>query len=156
MCKGQVRYYWPRRWFTSDPSNLPAFRMTLPASQGQPAFVYIIIPVHYTRGVTDELFSIMPRKIYRSLCCVSLCSDYIINLIWEFSNIILGSVILICEIDILSSPTVNSLWPKDVIWRHKSESTLIQVMTCCQRTPQNLCWRFTMQTRWYVTWGNFT
>ena len=26
---------------------------------------------------------------------------------------------------------VNSLWPSDTIWRHRSQSTLAQVMACC-------------------------
>ena len=27
---------------------------------------------------------------------------------------------------------INSLWPNDAIWRHRSMSTLTQVMACCQ------------------------
>ena len=26
---------------------------------------------------------------------------------------------------------LNSLWPSDAIWRQRSESTLVQPMTCC-------------------------
>ena len=44
-------YYWPRRWFTSDPSNLPAFRVTLQAAQGQPVCAYIISQAHHMRYV---------------------------------------------------------------------------------------------------------
>ena len=38
---------------------------------------------------------------------------------------------------------VNSLWPSDTIWRHKSGSTLDQVMACCLTAPShylNQCW----------------
>ena len=38
---------------------------------------------------------------------------------------------------------LNSLWPSDSIWRHKSGSTLAQVMACCLAAPShymNQCW----------------
>ena len=31
----------------------------------------------------------------------------------------------------------NSLWPSDVIWQHRSRSTLIQVMACCLTVPSH-------------------
>ena len=31
----------------------------------------------------------------------------------------------------------NSLWPSDTIWRHKSGSTLDQVMACCLTAPSH-------------------
>ena len=37
----------------------------------------------------------------------------------------------------------NSLWPSYVIWRHRSGSTLAQVMVCCLTAPShylNQCW----------------
>ena len=37
----------------------------------------------------------------------------------------------------------NSLWASDAIWRHRSESTLAQVMACCLTAPShylNQCW----------------
>ena len=38
---------------------------------------------------------------------------------------------------------VNSWWPSESIWWHKSGSTLAQVMVCCLKAPShclNLCW----------------
>ena len=38
---------------------------------------------------------------------------------------------------------LNSLWPSDAIWRHRSGSTLAQVMACCLKAPShylNQCW----------------
>ena len=44
---------------------------------------------------------------------------------------------------------VNPLWPGDVVWRHRSGSTLAQVMACCltwtiltyiQRGPMTITW----------------
>ena len=60
-----------------------------------------------------------------------------------------------------SSPTwqINSLWPSDTIWRHKSGSTLAQVMACCLMAPShylNLCWLITSRVQWYSSECNFT
>ena len=41
------------------------------------------------------------------------------------------------------SIALNSLWPSDTIWRHKTRSTLAQVMACCLTAPShylNQCW----------------
>ena len=41
------------------------------------------------------------------------------------------------------SASINSLWPCDAIWRHRSGSTLAQVMACCLMAPShypNQCW----------------
>ena len=38
---------------------------------------------------------------------------------------------------------VNSLWPSNAMWRHRSGSTLAQVMACCLTAPShylNQCW----------------
>ena len=38
---------------------------------------------------------------------------------------------------------VNSLWPSDIIWCHRSGSTLTQVMACCLMAPSHYlkpCW----------------
>ena len=43
----------------------------------------------------------------------------------------------------LRSPWVNSLSPNDAIWRHRSGSTLAQVIACCLTAPShylNQCW----------------
>ena len=37
----------------------------------------------------------------------------------------------------------NSLWPSDAIWRHRSRTTVAQVMACCLTAPShylNQCW----------------
>ena len=44
---------------------------------------------------------------------------------------------------VLRPQCVNSLWPNDAIWRHRSWSTLAQVMACCLMAPShylNQCW----------------
>ena len=42
-----------------------------------------------------------------------------------------------------STNLINSLWPGDAIWWHRSGSTLAQVMACCLTAPShylNQCW----------------
>ena len=46
----------------------------------------------------------------------------------------------------------NSLWPSDVIWHHRSCSTLFQLMACCLTTPSyylNQCWLLTSDLLWH-------
>ena len=54
---------------------------------------------------------------------------------------------------------VNSLWPSDTIWRHKSGSTLDQVMACCLMAPShylNQCWLIISKVQWHSSECNFT
>ena len=54
--------------------------------------------------------------------------------------------------------TFNSLHPSDVIWWHRSGSTLAQVMTCCLNTSShylNQCWFFFSGVLWYSPESNF-
>ena len=53
----------------------------------------------------------------------------------------------------------NSWWPSDTIWRHKSGSTLAQVMAYCLTTPRhylNQCWLIISQVQWHSSGCNFT
>ena len=48
----------------------------------------------------------------------------------------------------------NPLWPKDVIWRHRSGSTSVQMMVCCLTPPRhyrNRCW-FLISEVLYFLW----
>ena len=54
---------------------------------------------------------------------------------------------------------VNSLRPSDAIWRHRSGSTLAQVMACCLTAPShylNQCWLIISKIQWYSSEGNVT
>ena len=47
----------------------------------------------------------------------------------------------------------NPLGPSDAIWRHKSGSTLAQVMTCCLTAPShylNQCWLIISKVEWHL------
>ena len=59
----------------------------------------------------------------------------------------------------------NSLWPSDAIRRHRSGSTLAQVMACCLTAPShylNQCWLVISKVLWHwsewrhqaITWTN--
>ena len=54
---------------------------------------------------------------------------------------------------------INSLWPSDTIRRHKSGSTLAQVMACCLTAPShylNQCWLIISMVEWQPSKGKFT
>ena len=53
----------------------------------------------------------------------------------------------------------NSLWPSDAMWRHRSGSTLAQVMACCLTAPShylNQCWLMISEVLWHWSDSNFT
>ena len=55
--------------------------------------------------------------------------------------------------------TLNSLWPSDAIWWHRSGSTLAQVMACCLTAPShylNQCWLIMNGVLWHSPKTNFT
>ena len=54
---------------------------------------------------------------------------------------------------------INSLWPSDAIWRHRSGSTLAQVMACCLTAPShylNQCWLNISVALWHSAENIFT
>ena len=54
---------------------------------------------------------------------------------------------------------VNPLWPSDAICRHRSGSTLNQVMAFCLVAPShylNQCWHINNKIQWYPSQVNFT
>ena len=53
----------------------------------------------------------------------------------------------------------NSLWPSDVIWWHRSGSTLPQVIACCLTAPShylNQCQLIISKFMWHSSGGNLT
>ena len=54
---------------------------------------------------------------------------------------------------------LNSSGPSDAIWRHRSGSTLAQVMACCLMAPShylNQCWLIINKVQLHSSEGNFT
>ena len=67
---------------------------------------------------------------------------------------------IVCEMSAILSRgrLVNSLWLSDAIWRHRSGSTLAQVMACCLTAPchrLNQCWLIISKVHWHSSEGNF-
>ena len=68
--------------------------------------------------------------------------------------------LIISEVQWHSSEKIlefNSLRPNDVIWWHRSRSTLAQVMACCLTTPShylNQCWLISRKGQWHSVEGN--
>ena len=63
------------------------------------------------------------------------------------------------RIDTLLCCMLNSLWPRDVVWRQGSRSTLAQVMACCLTAPShylNQCWLMISEVLWHSPNNNFT
>ena len=57
-----------------------------------------------------------------------------------------------------STHPFNSLWSNDAIWRHRSVSTLAQVMACCLTAPShylNQCWLIISKIQLHSSDGNF-
>ena len=53
---------------------------------------------------------------------------------------------------------LNSLWPSDTIWRHRSGSPVAQVMAYCLMAPShylNQCWLAISEVLWRAPEGNF-
>ena len=54
--------------------------------------------------------------------------------------------------------TINSFRPSDAIWRHRSGSTLAQVMASCLTAPSHYlsqCWLIISKIQWHSSEGNF-
>ena len=54
---------------------------------------------------------------------------------------------------------INSLRPSDAIWRHRSGSTLAQIMACCLTAPShylNQCWLIINKVQLHSSDDNFT
>ena len=80
-----------------------------------------------------------------------------ISISWDSDETEMLMVQLVTKIS--SNENINSLWPSDTIWHHKSGSTLAQVMACCLRAPShylNQCWLIISKVQWHSSECNFT
>ena len=74
---------------------------------------------------------------------------------WHRNICWIQSILLV----IVHQPVLNSLWPSDAIWWHRSGSTLAQVMACCLTAPShylNQCWLIISKVQWQSPEGNLT
>ena len=59
----------------------------------------------------------------------------------------------------ISQSSINSLWPSDAIWWHRTWSTLAQVMACCLTAPShylNQCWLIISKVPSHSSGNHFT
>ena len=42
---------------------------------------------------------------------------------------------------------INSLWPSGIVWHHRTESTLVQVLACCLKVPSHY-----LNQWWFIIW----
>ena len=55
--------------------------------------------------------------------------------------------------------SIDSLWPSDVIWLHKTGPTVAQIMACCLAAPNhypNQCWLIISEVLWQSPESNLT
>ena len=72
-----------------------------------------------------------------------------------------GPTDVLCTLSLHShTQIINSLWPGDTIWWHRSRSTLAQVMASCLMAPYhyylNQCWLIISEVLWFSSSVNFT
>ena len=74
-----------------------------------------------------------------------------------FMGLALEGLILVKHQDIFS--LINSLWPSEAIWPHKTWSTLVQVLACCLTAPSHYliqCWLPSLRSSEEVHMPSFT
>ena len=94
----------------------------------------------------------------------ALCSVLLWSVIDHFAHIFQGYFIgsgAIATVPVKQRWVIwiNSLWPNHAIWRHRSRSTLAQVMACCLTAPShylNQCWLIFSKVQWHSVEGNLT
>ena len=96
---------------------------------------------------------------------IHMPSNLCVEIIWKQNNMyqewwlvgVLYFAILCPGFQVLH--VLNTQWPSDTIWRHRSGSTLAQVMACCLTTPShclNQCWLIIHETHLHSSEDSFT
>ena len=99
---------------------------------------------------TTFLLSDSYKIVYMTqwLCCCGMCnmslpSAHECNYSkMKFSSNMNNHGTIISEMGVHQT-SINSLWPNDITWQHRSRSTLAQVMAYCLMAPShylNQCW----------------
>ena len=106
------------------------------------------------------------------LCCLTALShylNYLLTICYQrcsvaslegrfTANKISMKALLILHIQIIATSArgqwINSLWPSDTIWRHRSWQILAQVMACCLMAPSHYLSQYWL-TITKVQWHSF-
>ena len=92
---------------------------------------------------------LIAKVYYVNMCVIHICYRWIYVCIHEYMYLFMCAPV----------PVVNSLWPRDVIWRRGSRSTLDHVMACCLTAPSyylNQYWLIISEVHWQSPEGNST
>ena len=114
-------------------------------------------------GKTTSLY--WDRTLY-ILWVLYICSDgwvlnrhYVLHSEWIVTYLASAYTFTCICITFTRPQWFKSLWPSDAIWRHRSGSTLAQVMACCLTAPShylNQCWLTISKIQLHSSDGNFT
>ena len=103
------------------------------------------------------LFCMMSLKIMLLKLLPHLSGAYVLTALFHAD--IVSAYLLSPGWNYQNGTWFNSLRPRDAIWRHRSGSTLSQVMACCLMAPShylNQCWLIFSKVQWHASEGSFT
>ena len=102
---------------------------------------------------TDEGTSESRNAEILGMNCLTCCNCNKYDQCHEDTDIIVTTLMVVFRY-----ASFNSLGPSDTIWRHRSEWTLAQVMTCLTAPSHYLtqCWLITSEALWLPSQSNFT
>ena len=90
---------------------------------------------------------------------VSLSHQFRMSVVCSKSHLLVWLLCLMqCMFHIITVLSFNSLRSSEAIWRHRSGSTLAQVMACCLTASShylNQCWLIISKVLWHSSQGNF-
>ena len=77
------------------------------------------------------------HQCWLTYCQLNTQEQHSVKVKSKYNNLLSKNYICKCCLRLHStlSLLINSLWPSDPIWRHRSGSTLAQVMVCCLTAP---------------------
>ena len=122
--------------------------MGLSATSGVPCF-----PLRHAKG---EWYG-RPAHVFAFL--ISSMGLVVYFALLRFNSHDLTEIMALIFLCCSHSSRFNSLWPSDAIWRHRSWSTLVQVMACRLTAPNhylNQCCLIVSTDHWRLSEGNIT
>ena len=99
------------------------------------------------------------QRVFKSKCNPSSAGHiYIDVLVQNRCNSITNALELLrsCTKPSIYGSVLNSLWPSDTTWRHKSGSTLAQVMAWCRQAPSQYLNKYWFKAQWHSSECNLT
>ena len=113
-------------------------------------YMYVYNPLHWGSSIIPIIIHHYPSSTKTDL------SLKMIEYVLDYNKIQVSSY---RDFQGLNNFNINSLWPRDVIWRQGSRSALAQVMAWCLTAPShhlNQCWLIISEVLWHSRDSNFT